>query len=60
MSNREVWVIECSDRRKNEWHPLTGELFTDEQAGQRNLRAFAEPWRELWQYRLVKYVPESP
>lgn len=57
MAKREVLVIEVSDRGKDDWKPLKGESFTDEADAQRNLRAFAEPARDLWEYRLTPYAP---
>jgi hypothetical protein len=60
VSKREVWVLECAERGKGNWYPMAGESFKDELIAKRNLQDFAEPPRELWEYRLTKYVPEKP
>ena len=59
MAKRQVWVIEVSDRDKDDWRPMNGEAFNDEAFARRNLRDFAEPPRPLWEYRLTPYIPEN-
>ena len=58
MGNRRLWVIECADKGKNNWEPLSGRCWNIRKEAREDLEDTGTLC-DFYDYRLVCYVPRD-